>query len=552
MSSSTYQLVSYRVRFFTYDLLSFYAWACSEGSGLSESVQGGGVNVHHPSAQMWQVNTLVLSYPAVGLGLLTCCLSVMLALLCLRIRRLTSLLKGKERCIKSILSIDALTGLTNRTALLSAGNRLLDVRPEVSVALLSIGIDHFKTVSDAFGFRVADELLRQVGQRIQTYLGSRDVLARTGDNEFSLLLSPGDEARSRQIADQILASIHQTFRVQSQLVHVQGRLGIAFAEAMRTSSREQRQAFDRSVFDCSELLLQANIAMTEGTPLGGDTQYAVFCPEMKAAIANKVGLQQSMSAAIEQQQLRVRYQAIVDIKTGRTVGFEALVRWQHPVRGLMRPDDFLPVAEGLGLTFKIDRWVLKKVCEQLVKWQAEGLLPSVSVNISGSHLCRSDLVEYIHELLAYYPVDPRQLNVEVTESVVVADLSRAIRTLLQLRSMGIGISLDDFGTGYSSLTYLQQFPVDVLKIDRSFVSRLGQSTEDGSREYKQLAVASSRQDELIVTSILTLASSLGICVVVEGIERLDQWQFLQKTCCGYVQGNYFSSAIEAERARSLL
>ena len=536
---------------FNCDFLSFCAWAFSKSLSLSEFVQGDALTVYDPSAQRWQVNTFGLSYPAAGLGLLTCSFSVILALLCLRIRRLTSLLRGKDQRIKSILTIDALTGLTNRTALLVAGDRLLDAQPKASVAILSFGISRFKTISDAFGLGVADELLRQLSQRIQRYLGSQDVLARTGDNEFSVLLSPGDKARSCQIADQILAAIHQSFWIQSQLVHVQGRLGIAFAEAVRLDSQEPGSVISQRTPDCSELLLQANIAMAKGTPPGVDSQYAVFCPEMKAAVVDKVRLQQSMSAAIEQRQLRVRYQAIVNIETGKTVGFEALVRWQHPERGLMKPDDFLPVAEELGLTFKIDRWVLKTVCQQLVKWQAERLLPSVSVNISGSHLCRSDLVEYIHDLLACYPVDPGQLNVEVTESVVIADIGRAIKTLLQLRSMGIGISLDDFGTGYSSLTYLQQFPVDVLKIDRSFVCRLGQSAEC-SCDYKQLVAASGRQDELIVTSILALASSLNIRVVVEGVERLDQWQFLQKTGCGYVQGNYFSSAIEAERAQALL
>lgn len=477
----------------------------------------------------------------------------MLALLCLRIRRLTSLLKRKDQRIKSILSVDVLTGLTNRSALLAAGDRLLATQPEINIALLSLSIDRFKAVSDAFGLGVADELLRQVSQRLQTCLGPQDILARTGDSEFSLLLNPGDKARSHQIANQILASIRQTFRIRSRVVHVKGRLGIAFSGAVSTgSTREQSQVIGQGVPNFNELLLRANIAMAKGNPLGVGCQYTVFHSEMKAAVVDKIGLQQSISAAIEQQQLRVHYQAIVDIKTGQTIGFEALVRWQHPERGLMRPDDFLPAAEELGLTFKIDRWVLKTVCEQLVSWQAQRLFPSISVNVSGSHLSRADLVEYVYELLAHYPIEPRQLSIEVTENIIVADIDQAIKTLLQLKKIGIRISLDDFGTGYSSLAYLQQFPLDMLKIDRSFVGRLGRSTKNCSCEYGQPVAASIRQDELIVTSILELASSLDICVVVEGIERLDQWQFLQKTCCGYAQGNYFSCPMEAEQARALL
>ncbi|MGB3786854.1 MAG: EAL domain-containing protein [Phormidesmis sp.] len=525
---------------------------------VAEAIRGIAIVVHPPTTELWQINALALSYPAVSIGLLTGFFSLMLALLWLRIRRLTSLVKGKDQRIKSILSVDPLTGLINRTALCEVGDRLLRARPEAKISLITLNLNRFKAVNDAFGHGVADELLRQVGQRIHTCLGPKDVLARTDGDEFALLLDPGDEERTHTTADRILTSIHQPFRVQSQLVYVQGRLGIAFAKGI-WAEQEQEHALKLPRPDqarspsFTDLLLQANIAMAQvdNSATGAGRQHRVFRPAMKDAIASQVALQQSIVSAIEQQQLRVRYQAIVDIQTGQPVGFEALVRWQHPERGLMSPDDFLPVAEELGLSFKIDRWMLKTVCQQLVRWRAEGLSPFVSVNLSGSHLSRADLVEYIRGLLACYAIEPAQLSVEVTEGVMIANLDQASETLLQLKNIGVGISLDDFGTGYSSLNYLQQLPIDVLKIDRSFIRCLGQSAKDCTVEWIRPSASSCRQDELIVNAILSLASALNIRVVVEGVERLDQWESLQKTSCGYVQGNYFSGAIEASRAQVL-
>ncbi|MEM8503249.1 MAG: bifunctional diguanylate cyclase/phosphodiesterase [Cyanobacteria bacterium P01_D01_bin.1] len=541
---------------------------CAKVSSIINAIQRDAVVAYHPFAELWRGNALAFSYPAFGLGLLTGLFSLMLALLGLRVRRLSSLLKGRDQRIKSILSVDPLTGLVNRTALCAAGDQLLQAQTKSEISLIAFNLNRFKAVNDAFGHGVADELLRQVGQRLQTHLGLQDVLARTGIDEFSLLLNPGDEARTYRIAEQTLVSIHQPFRIQSQLVRVQGRAGIAFDredQGSQTHDQIQRRLSAKSVSSVSDLLMHANIAMSQVSDGSlQEHQYSVFCPEMKEAIAFNVSLQQSMAAAIEQpQQLEVRYQAIVNIKTGKTVGFEALVRWQHPELGLMSPDDFLPVAEELGLIFRIDRWVLESVCQQLVSWRKKGLSPSVSVNLAGSHLSRADLVEYIHSLLVSYAVEPEQLTLEVTENVMIDNPEQAILTLVQLRDLGVRISLDDFGTGYSSLNYLQQLPVDVLKIDRSFIRCLGQSdracpVEGPKQSAKGLvknyptefskASATSRQDELIVKAILSLASALEIRVIVEGVECLAQWQSLQQMDCAYVQGNYFSKAVEADCA----
>ncbi len=571
--SSAHRLASSQTIFSTHYFSSFYVHTFCvhtnpELSTLAEGSAQGVVRILNvPIAQLWQL-TLALGYPAIGLGLLAGFFSLVMALLYLRIHRLTSLAKGKDQRIKSLLSVDPLTGLVNRTALCMAGNRLLHTQPKAEIALITLDINRFKTVNDAFGHRIADELLRQAGQRMHTYLGPKDMLARTGGDEFSLLLNPGDEARAHAMAEQVLSAIHQPFRIQAQLVYVQSRLGIAFAQNAQAkqiqeqttkptvtepSVTEPSVSEETAPPDFCDLLLQANMAMAQvgSAATGVNCRHTVFCSTMKDVIASKVFLQQSLVSAIEQQQLRVRYQAIVDVQTGQPVGFEALVRWQHPERGLMRPDDFLSAAEELGLSFEIDRWVLETVCQQLTSWRAKGLSPSVSVNLSGSHLSRSDLVEYIRGLLARYAIEPVQLSVEVTEGVMIANLDQAIDTLVQLKNIGIGISLDDFGTGYSSLNYLQKLPIDVLKIDRSFIRCLGQSDEECPVNSVKPSAVSARQDELIVNTILSLASALNIRVVVEGVERLDQWQILKKTSCGYVQGNYFSGAIEADCAQAL-
>ena len=554
--SSAHRLASSETISSTHHFPAFCVHTSAKLLTSTAATAKGVTEIFSACAQLWQVNTIALGYPTVGLGLLTGFFSLLTALLYLRIRRLTSLARGKDQRIKSLLSVDPLTGLINRRALCTAGNRLLQAQPSAEVALITLNISRFKAVNDAFGHAVADRLLRQASQRMCTHLGPKDLLARTGGDEFSLLLNPGDEARAHAMAEQILASICQPFRIQSQLIYVQARLGIAFAQsALAERIREQAtgQTAEQATPDFCDLLLQANMAMGQASEsaIRADAQHTVFCPAMKDAIAAKVALQQALVSAIEQQQLRVRYQAIVDVQTGQPVGFEALVRWQHPERGLIGPDSFLPVAEELGLSFQIDRWVLETVCQQLVRWRAIGLSPAVSVNLSGAHLDQSDLVEYIRGLLTRYTIQPAQLSVEVTEGVMIANLDQATKALMQLKDIGIGVSLDDFGTGYSSLNYLQQLPIDVLKIDRSFIRCLGQSAEDCPVKQTKPSAAPSRQDELIVNAILSLASALNIRVVVEGVERLDQWRSLQKTSCGYVQGNYFSGAMEADCAQAL-
>ncbi|MEL6938556.1 MAG: EAL domain-containing protein [Cyanobacteria bacterium J06598_1] len=250
----------------------------------------------------------------------------------------------------------------------------------------------------------------------------------------------------------------------------------------------------------------------------------------------------SLKAAIQTHQLRVQYQPIVDLNNhNKTVGFEALVRWQHPDFGLLSPKDFLPLAEETGLIVDIDRWVLEQVCQQLQAWQTADLYPSVSVNFSGLHLGYLDVVAVVRELLTRYAVDPSQLTIEVTEGVMIADPTQAISTLKQLRSLGLRLSLDDFGTGYCSLSYLSQLPADMLKIDRSFITKLSRLRPSKVEQ----------TNAVIVRSVLRLAAELDIQVVAEGIEHVEQCHWLQQHGCAYGQGVLFGAALSPEAAKGV-
>ena len=274
--------------------------------------------------------------------------------------------------------------------------------------------------------------------------------------------------------------------------------------------------------------------------------------ETTAYQARPSTLHRALSTGLNRQELRVYYQPIVDLKAGRTTGFEALVRWQHPKLGLLRPQAFLPAAEKTALMIDIDRWVFEQVCRQLLVWQSEGLFPSLNVNFSGAHFSQPDVVETVEALLSRSSINPAQLTIEVTENVMIANPKKAAATLRQLQRLGLGLSLDDFGTGYSSLAYLSQLPVNSLKIDRSFISALGLTRGRGEAISDESTPELISKNEVIVRSILRLAAELDLEVVAEGCEHLAQRRWLLQQHCTYGQGNLFSGAMTGEAARALL
>lgn len=495
--------------------------------------------------QAWQINSLSLNYPALGWGLVVGSFSLLLTGLWLQIYRLRERVRRRDRRIASLLAVDAVTGLANRQSFCKSGQQLLERPSRTEIAVLVLNIDQFTTVNDCFGHPAGDSLLQQVGDRLQQHITQQDTLARTGDDEFAILLNPGHLTRVDAVVTKIMTALHEPFTIHSlrqtqQRVYVHSRVGIANA------SNHPKASAEYPAKSFSQLLSQASIAMAQAKRSGTSRQdwaarTVMFQPEMALKMRARSKRQRALRRAIERNELRVHYQPIVDLKTSLAVGFEALVRWQHPEEGLLSPDAFLPLAESMGLLVNIDRWVLQQVCQQLQSWQSRGMQPYVSVNLSGPHLDRPDLVDYVDCMLGRYAIAPNQLNMEITESVMIADPHQAMTTLGKLRTMGLRVSLDDFGTGYSSLGYLQQFPVDVLKIDRSFVQKLGQANG-----------RSGKQDEFIVKSILSLAEGLNIRVVAEGIEYDDQFCQLKAMRCHYGQGHYFSKAVTSVAADDFL
>jgi EAL domain-containing protein (putative c-di-GMP-specific phosphodiesterase class I) len=309
--------------------------------------------------------------------------------------------------------------------------------------------------------------------------------------------------------------------LDAQEVFASPSIGVA------VSSNEHRTA--------DELLRDADLAMYRAKASGGGC-YAVFDAAMHHAAVERLRLETELRRAVERREFRVWYQPIVSLTSRRVAGFEALVRWQHPDRGLLAPATFLPVAEEIGLITQIDEWMLAEACRQTREWHlvsAPGAGPTLSVNLSAKSLASQELVERVADVLTTNGLPASALRLEVTESVAVADAARVRNILQDLRTLGVRVSLDDFGTGYCSLSYLQQFPVDTLKIDRSFVARIQAGQEGGDGE--------------IVRLIVSLAQTLGIEVVAEGTETEAQVDYLARLGCGFAQGYYFSRPVEASQ-----
>ena len=435
---------------------------------------------------------------------------------------------------------DPLTRLPNRMLFLERLNRAISRRvrhPDYLFAVLFVDLDRFKHVNDSLGHAAGDQLLITFSERLAATVRRDDVvsrmsmgregtpeantLARFGGDEFVVLLDdirePIDAVR---VAERIQAMAAEPLQLDTEEVFASPSIGVA------VSSNEHRTA--------DELLRDADLAMYRAKASGGGC-YAVFDAAMHHAAVERLRLETELRRAVERREFRAWYQPIVSLDTRQVAGFEALVRWQHPDRGLLPPGAFLPVAEEIGLVTHIDEFILAEACRQGREWQRarpDGATPTISVNLSAKSLGSHDLVTRVADVLATTGLPAGALRLEVTESVAVSDAAR-VRTILQeLRALGVRVSLDDFGTGYCSLSYLQQFPVDTLKIDRSFVARItGEEESEGE----------------IVRLIVGLARTLGIEVVAEGTETEAQVDYLARLGCGYAQGYYFSRPVEASQ-----
>jgi diguanylate cyclase (GGDEF)-like protein len=423
---------------------------------------------------------------------------------------------------------DSLTGLPNRALFLDRLGQVIKRRREGNTpafALLFLDLDRFKTINDSLGHQAGDELLIGVARRLEGCLRPGDTVARLSGDEFTILLEPliqATEATAR--AEQIQRALAPPFPVQGQEIFVSASIGIGLGTG------EYRHADD---------VLRAADAALHQAKLWGKARYAVFAAPIYDQARSRLQLETDLHRAVARTEFRLHYQPIVLLANDLTVGFEALVRWHHPTRGLLAPGDFLPLAEDTGLITPLSYWVLREACRQLVEWQRQlAPLPplSISVNLPAGLLTQPELVPRIRQILRETSLAAPQLKLELVENTLVAEGEAAATALGRLKILGVQLSIDDFGTGYSSLSYLHRFPVDTIKIDRSFVSRLGTDHEPAE----------------IIAAIVTLARSLGMTTVGEGIETAEQQQQLQALGCDYGQGWLFAPALDAAQTATLL
>jgi diguanylate cyclase (GGDEF)-like protein/PAS domain S-box-containing protein len=418
---------------------------------------------------------------------------------------------------------DSLTGIANR-ALFKDRLRQTVVRAgrrKEKPALLFFDLDGFKTVNDSLGHAIGDELLAAVASRLRPYVRGGDTMARLGGDEFAILLEDTADAGAAAVgvAERIIDALQAPFVLQNKEVSTSASIGIALLTASE---------------DADELLRNADIAMYMAKA-AGKARYQLFNPSMHDAVVTQLQLEGDLQRALDRQEFFLVYQPLVSLGTGRPVGVEALLRWRHPHRDVVSPTTFIPLAEKTGAIVPIGRWVLREACQQVHIWQQRSPTLGLSVNLSGRQLRDPKLADVVRQALADSGMEARTLTLEITESVLMEDVESTLEVLRGLRALGIHLAIDDFGTGYSSLSYLRQFPVDSLKIDRSFVSALD-----------------SAGGEPLVATILRMGQTLSLEVVAEGIERSDQLDELKKLHCDLGQGFYFSKPVPAAEMAAFL
>ena len=411
---------------------------------------------------------------------------------------------------------DTLTGLPNRAHFQKQLRQVVtQVRP---FAALYLDFDHFKAVNDSFGHAVGDGLLVAIGSRLASCMRPGDLVARLGGDEFAILLHDLNNITDAVgVAERLIQVFQTPLHIDGHTLYCTTSIGIVLQEGDRTSAEN--------------VLRDADIAMYRAKT-SGRSQYVVFEPSMRENIQARLALEADLRGAVEREELVVYYQPVMHAASGKVAGFEALVRWQHPERGLISPTEFIALAEETGLIVGIDRWVLKTACAQFTAWLPFNRDLTLSINLSSRQFARLDLSTFVAGVLTETGLEPQRLKLELTEGFLM-DLSPGVyKTLATLRELGIKLHIDDFGTGYSSLSYLQRLDADALKVDRSFVMRLLES-EDSTE---------------LVRTIINMAHNLGMQVVAEGVERKEQYEQLQALGCEYVQGYLFSQPIPAAAA----
>jgi diguanylate cyclase (GGDEF)-like protein/PAS domain S-box-containing protein len=423
---------------------------------------------------------------------------------------------------------DTLTGLPNRALLIDRlGRAILRMkrRDDYRLAVLFLDIDGFKVVNDSLGHQTGDQLLIAISRRLESSVRQGDSVARLGGDEFIVLLDDIEDSTDVfHMADRVLEELQTPFSLNGHEVVSTASIGIALSAA----------GYDRA----EDLLRDADIAMYQAKSRGKG-RYVLFDKAMHTLAVSRLKLEADLRSAAARKELRVHYQPIVSLRTGQITSFEALMRWTHPERGPVSPEEFIPVAEETKLILPLGLWVLNEAVGQLGRWQLSpqgNAALTISVNLSCRQFLQPDLVYQVERILLETGLDPRCLKMEITESVIMEQVETAPAALARLKSLGVRLAMDDFGKGYSSLSYLHQFPFDTLKIDRSFIARIGSGGENAE----------------IVRTIVSLANGLGLDVVAEGVETASQLAVLRELGCQFGQGYLLSRALSGEDASALL
>ena len=436
--------------------------------------------------------------------------------------------KEYEQKLTHLALHDSLTGLPNRALFMERLGRAMSRgarRSEYRFAVFMIDLDRFKQVNDTMGHLVGDNLLIEVGSRLIGCVRDMDTVARLGGDEFAVIV---EEFNTReeviQIVQRILREVELPMDNNGTAVRTSASAGIVL---------------DTRHYDAPESILRdADISMYKAKEQGKN-RFRIFTPAMHTETVEAVALENEMRNAIPRGEFFLQFQPIQSLSKGKVVGFEALVRWMHPRRGLLGPENFIPLAEDSGMIVDLGHWIIKKACETMAEWRRT--MPAardlaLSINLSAKQISQPDLVENIKSVLEFYDLPPKMLRLEITETCLTRNTDAILQVLKSLKKLGVQLSIDDFGTGYSSLSYLQQFPVDTLKVDRSFISRISSHPEDIE----------------IVRAVVLLAHSLGMDVVAEGVEKLDQLNAIKGLDCEYVQGFYFSRPMDPDKIEQII
>ncbi len=434
-------------------------------------------------------------------------------------------LSRREDELSFLATHDPLTGLPNRTLILDRVEQMLarSRRNQTPVAALFVDLDNFKSINDTLGHGVGDELLRAVAARLDGVVRATDTLGRLGGDEFvviseELSLAAGPEL----IAERLLDALKQPFKLGADgetRVSVTASVGIATGE----------------LTTAEELLRAADIAMYRAK-WDGKNRYVVFETGMQDIIQNRMELEMDLREALAQDQFFLAYQPTIDLSDMSPTGVEALIRWQHPVRGIVQPDDFIPLLEETGLITEIGKWVLEEACAQGAAWRRAGYPIGMAVNVSGRQLDSDQLIADIEGALSSSGMDPERLTIEITETTLMRNVEETARRLTRVKQLGVRIAIDDFGTGYSSLAHLQRFPVDALKIDQSFIS----------------GMADNREGETLIHTLVQLGKALSLETFAEGIEQQQELSLLRDQDCDHGQGFLFARPLDVAATEAFL